>query len=423
MKLLHYTSYRYFLFTALLTLISIPIFYVSLSKVFVGSIDKDLRQQAREIPTYMGAIKSEQDLALWKALDNDLNIVPADSSDFSPKPFTIKKKLPFKDESEDFRVLQKQVDILGKKYIVDIESSLIEKEDLIRTILSIQLGILFLLLSGAVLINYFINRKIWKPFYDCLYSLKQFNIEHALTDEPKELRIQEFEQLNQSIHVLSVRVHQAYFSQKEFIENASHELQTPLTVLKFKLELLLQDRQLTREQGELIADMYREIEQMQELNNNLLLLSKIENGQFVNSETINLVDIIEDVKDELSLLAESKLQHVKVRYKLKDIILPSSNKILLKVLIKNLLLNAIQYSAVEADIWMYAASGYLKVSNPGRPLEIPEEEMFKRFGRNSCSQKGNGLGLSIVKAIAQYNSYNISYEYISGLHNFKLQWN
>lgn len=87
MKLLHYTSYRYFLFAALLTLVSISIFYISLNKVFVDSIDSDLCQQSSEIPSFLNTIKSPKDLELQKAFNNDLNIIAADSCSFSPEPF------------------------------------------------------------------------------------------------------------------------------------------------------------------------------------------------------------------------------------------------------------------------------------------------------------------------------------------------
>ncbi len=162
MKLLNYTSIRYLLFAALLLFISIPAFYFVLNRIFIHSIDNDLYQQAIEIPIHQPVIKTERDLNLWRILDNDLEIVKADSIKFHKKPFTQKSKPIGEDEPEDFRILQKRINILGQDYIVQIKSSMIEQEDLIQTILIFQLSLFCLLLLGAVVINYFINKKVWR---------------------------------------------------------------------------------------------------------------------------------------------------------------------------------------------------------------------------------------------------------------------
>lgn len=421
MKLLHYTSLRHLLFASLLTLVSIPVFYILLNNIFVHSIDRDLRMQASQIPSIVSIIQTPADFQLWKELDNDLDIQPIDSVAFHDKPFTIQRQSADGTDPEDFRILQKKVEIMGKPYVVSIESSLFEKEDLIQTILTIQLGILILLLLGTVGINYFIHKRIWKPFYDALAYLKAFNIESDNMQLPKRLKIQEFKELNQSVQQLSIRVRRAYHSQKEFIENASHELQTPLTVLKFKLELLLQQQDLTGEQGELIGDMYREIEQMQELNSNLLLLSKIENGQFADEETVHVQETIEEVTEDLSLLAQSKAQSIQTEFATPAITLASANKTLFKIMVANLVTNAIQYSASGSTIRVKLTATFLQVCNPGTPFNISSEKIFKRFVRQN-KQKGNGLGLSIVQTIARYHHYHISYDYNNGTHQFTLSW-
>lgn len=423
MKLLHYTSLRHLLFASLLTLVSIPVFYVLLNNIFVHSIDRDLRMQAAKIPAIVSSIKTPEDLRLWKELDNDLEIKPLEQVVFRDRPFTIKKPPAGAELPEDYRILQKQVKILDKLYVVSIESSMFEKEDLIQTILTIQLGILLLLLIGTVVINYFIHKRIWEPFYDSLTYLKDFNIDSK--DNPLTLslrhKIHEFSELSGSIQQLSIRVRQAYYSQKEFIENASHELQTPLTVLKFKLELLLQEQGLSPEQAELIGDMYREIERMQQLNSNLLLLSKIENRQFDSQQTVHLQLVIQEVIEDISLLVQAKSQQIRPVFTESAIYLPRANKTLLKILVANLLTNAIQYSATGVTIEIIQTLHSFQVINPGPPLDIGTDKIFKRFvSRNK--QKGNGLGLSIVQTIAKYHGYQISYGYLDQKHIFTLKW-
>lgn len=426
MKLLHYTSLRLLLFASLLTVISIPVFYILLYNIFVRSIDRDLRTQASQIPSIVSIIQSPADFQLWKELDNDLEIKPIDKVRFHDGPFTTEKQAIGGMDSEDFRILQKKVEILGQTYVVSIESSLFEKEDLIQTILTIQLGILLLLLIGTVGINYFIHKRIWRPFYDSLAYLKAFNIESNSKEQSRRLKIQEFKELSSSIQQLSVRVRQAYYSQKEFIENASHELQTPLTVLKFKLELFLQEKALTREQGELIGDMYREIEQMQELNSNLLLLSKLENGQFISEETILLANIIRELQEDLLLLAQAKDQQIQSEITAPDLKITKANRTLFKIMISNLLTNAIQYSASGSIIKIQLTYAQFSIINQGHPFSIPSDKIFKRFGRYnrkrvSANGNSNGLGLSIAQSIARFHHLKIQYHFNEGSHQFSIQ--
>ncbi len=424
MKLLNYTSYRYFLFAGLLTLLSIPISYLLLNRIFVDSVDRDLKLQGDLIPAGLKAIQSQRDLDLWKALDHDLDIVPADSMHFSPEPFTVKKMHKSQTVTEDFRILQKEVFILGKRYYINIESSLVENEDLIQTVLLIQLGIFFFLFSGAALINYYINKKVWRPFYANLSYLKQFKIDDPIPQAPdKKIAIEEFEQLDQSIRQLSERVQKSYYLHKEFLENISHELQTPLTLLKFKLELLLQDQMLSEEQSIVISDMYAAIEQMQDLNGSFLLLSKIENGQFNTTEQVDFTEAIEETVQELSFFIDSREQLVN-----RDLaagVLLKGNKVLLKILVKNLLVNAIQYAPVATEIKLFLTPSYLEITNIGNAIEIPQSQLFERVIQKNYqkgSRTGNGLGLSIVNRIALYHKGTMAYNYQSGKHHFIFSW-
>lgn len=418
MKLLNYTSLRYLLFAALLLLLSIPFSSVVLNKIFTKAIDKDLYQQAKQIPGQIGVIKSENDLLLWKALDKDLEIIAADSIVRHHKPYTVKKKRNGKEET--FRILQKKLHILNKDYIVQIESSVLEKDELIRTILVIQLGLLLILLCGAVGINYFINKKVWKPFYKNLTFLQQFNVEGTQGEVLIDTSIEEFRQLNQSVALLTTSVRRAFLSQKEFVENASHELQTPLARLKFKLELLSQEKDVSQNQHLLIGEMYKAIEQLESLNKNLLLLSRIDNGQFNAAEQVPIIGIVKETVEDVAFIASSKSQKIIPEYAVAYCVV-QSNRVLFKVLVKNLLLNAIQYSANNAAIQLMVDKNQLKVSNPGTPMTIPPERLFERFSKGD-TQKGNGLGLAIVKAIATHYHFRLDYRYHEGQHQFTVQW-
>lgn len=417
MKLLNYTAIRYLLFTALLLLISIPVFYVLLNKIFIRAIDHDLYQQAKEIPLHQNSIRSERDLALWKTLDNDLEIVHADSVAWRQGPFT--EKARNKDgEKEDFRILQKKIRMLGEDYIVRIKSSMIEKEDLVKAILLIQLSMFCLLALGATLINYLINRKVWRPFYEVLFFLENFNLEKTVTGPPGNAGIREFDQLNRSVHQLAVSVSSTYISQKEFTENASHELQTPLAILKFKLELLLQEKGLSGNQSRLIDDMYQVITQLEQLNKNLLLLSRMDNHQFTFEEQFVINRIVAASAEDLHFMAVAKKQEITLEAGPEEIFL-RGNPQLFKNLVKNLLRNAILYSGERAVIRITFRNNGFSICNPGGPLEIPPDKLFTRFAKTD-NRKGTGLGLAIAQKIAALHHLQLSYRYEAGSHCFTL---
>lgn len=418
MKLLNYTSLRYLLFAALLLLFSIPVFYVVLNKIFTRAIDKDLYLQAEQIPNQIGVIKSERDLMLWKALDKDLEIVPADSISYRTKPYTLKKLS--NGRKETFRILQKKLHILDRDYIVQIESSVLEKDELIRTILVIQLGLFLVLMCGAVGINYFINKKVWRPFYRNLSFLQHFDVEKESGEALSDTTISEFKQLNQSVTQLTTGMRRSFLSQKEFIENASHELQTPLAKLKFKLELLSQEKTASKNQHAMIGEMYKVIEQLDALNKNLLLLSRIDNGQYDTTHSLDVIGSVREIVDELSFIASSKSQQVVVEHSVDQCVI-HSNKILFAVMVKNLLMNAIRFSANGTTIHLVVHKHSLQVINPGEPLAIKPDRIFDRFSR-SDTQRGNGLGLAIVKAIASLHHYAIDYKYENRSHLFTVQW-
>ncbi|HTN36953.1 MAG TPA: HAMP domain-containing sensor histidine kinase [Arachidicoccus sp.] len=422
MKLLNYTSIRYLLFTALLLLLSIPVFYFVLNKVFIQAIDNDLYQQAKEIPVRQDAIQSERGLRLWRKLDNDLEIVSAGGHLLHPKPYTEMRFNNAENDQEGYRILEKRISMLGKDYIVRIKSSLIEKEYLIQTILSIQLSLFFLLLFGAATINYFISKRIWQPFYKNLAFLQSFKLENEVPQTTIKSRILEFDQLHTSIQQFALSVHKAYTAQKEFTENASHELQTPIAVLKSKLELLLQESGLSEAQSILMDDMNKVIVQLEGLNRDLLFLSKIENNQYFLNEPIDVEEIVLEVAGDLYFMIDARNLKLQIDFAEEKALL-EGNRHLFKAMIINLFRNAIQYSPIGSLLSIKGDLNRVLLQNPGEPLLLSPDQLFHRFaGAGSWKGAGNGLGLAIAKKIADIHQLKLTYEYKEGWHAFEIRW-
>src|SRR5260221_4087374 len=188
-----------------------------------------------------------------------------------------------------FKILTRQYQFMGDPYQLTTYISSKEITHLIIKV-SIAEALIFLLLLGAVV---FINRKssglLWKPFYSTMGEVKQYDIiKNKSLILPPQTGTGEFDQLNQTIVALIEHVNRAYHNQKQFVENASHEMQTPLAIIRSKLELLINQPSLTENSALLLADITEANDRLSQMNRTLLLLAKIENNLFPDTEEVNI---------------------------------------------------------------------------------------------------------------------------------------
>lgn len=283
--------------------------------------------------------------------------------------------------------------------------------DLERDIMAgvmLQFLLTFLILSLAIYVTIrFITRRLWQPFDNTLAKAEDYSLTQKDIPEFVRTDIKEFNRLNDSLTRLMRRSRDTYRIQREFTENASHELQTPLAVTRGKLDLLLQEN-LTEGQYELVADLYDLNTRMGRLNRNLLLLAKIENRQYGGTEPIMLRYFILNALPSYNLLSGGCRVVFDDRSESKSFV--KANPILLECLMNNLVANAIRHTS-EGDVVMrLEADDRLAVTNPGEsPLD--SEVIFQRFRSGDSATTGTGLGLAIVKAICEFHGWKISYHY------------
>jgi signal transduction histidine kinase len=404
----------------LLIVLSIPIFYFVVNSLFLKATDQTLENQAVLIPRYIHEIKNPNDLELWKKLDTDIEISLFDENNFRKEPFTVEVISPETGDFQDYRYLQKQIEIFGIKHTLTFKISLVEKEDLIKSILIVQVSLLVLIFLGFIIINRNINSKIWQPFHNTLHFLRNYQLaqEKELASE-EELEIDEFNDLNIDIKNLIQRTETAYKLQKEFTENAAHELQTPVAIIKSKLDLLLQEKSLSKSQSVLIDQIYYVLQKLSDLNKNLLFLSKIENQQYEFEDHINAVKTVSATIENLNFFAEAKYQQLLFPRPQPKFF--EGNQPLFDQLVQNLLINAIQYSPKGSIVNIILTVDSLTFINEGPKLDFSEEKLFSRFSKTiEKDQKGNGLGLAICKKIASIHGFDMGYQYINAKHHFTI---
>lgn len=393
-------------------------YYFILHVVLIKQLDKDLKIEEQEINDYIKANNILPEATNSK--DQKISFEPAEAV-VDRKTLSVDILNGKGDEYEPTRMLLFPVKVSGKIYTATVSKSQQETEDLVKLIALFTLAMVILLLLGLFIINRFVFNKLWLPFNYTLNELKQFNLSSGKSLNLKESNINEFEELNSAVAVMSSRVVKEYESVKSFTENASHEIQTPLAIINSKLDVLIQDENLSEFQMKQLQAVYDALDRLSGLNQSLLLLTKMENNQFVYDEEILLNELIKDRLVQFAELAGDKklviredIQPVKI----------SGNKQLLDILISNLLNNAIRYNVPGGGITIKLDAAGLSVSNSSFLPALDEGKVFQKFYRHAdTKQEGNGLGLSIVKQVCSIAGYTVRYSFGNNQHEFNISFN
>lgn len=282
----------------------------------------------------------------------------------------------------------------------------------------IQFILIFLVLSLALLITMrFITHRLWQPFDDTLAKTERFNLAQSEIPQFLDTGIKEFIRLNHSIAQLMQKDKKTYLIQKEFTENASHELQTPLAIIRSKLDLLMQE-DMNERQIQLVADLYQLTTRMGYLNRNLLLLAKIENAQYTEMESVDIATLVSTSLPMYSVL-NNNISLEMDDHRNEHHTLLHANPVLLECLLKNLIVNAIRHTSPDGKVKILLENNRLTVCNTSDGSgALDSSTLFRRFQSGNGQKKGNGLGLSIVKAICDFHKWTVHYTFENGMHSF-----
>lgn len=420
--LLSKTTKPFIIYVLIVLTISIPVYYFVVDFIWQEELDEHNTIVAEKTSyefnrSDISQEEIQQNITLWNKIQPGTNIERINSSQIKPDTiFTEEKFKPFSADKkiERYRCLKKVIYIKNVPYLFTIETNIEETEDTVM-IIGLVTGFFFILIVvGLFILNRRLSKTIWEPFRDTLGKLKKFNLNTNNQISFNKTDTTEFEELNESLRKLIDHSVSVFKGQKEFTENASHELQTPLAIIKNKLDILLQSKDLTDVHYAIIEEINIALSRSSRINKNLLLLAKIENSQF---------DIIEmDIYEIIDHSLENLEEHIDQ----KSIVLSSDidknvkskgNISLTEILINNLLINAIKHTDYGGLINVELVSGCFTVSNSGTEGLNPEL-IFTRFKRFSNDNSGSGLGLAIIKEICRFQNWEISYDFKNNLHCF-----
>ena len=414
MKLTHYISLRYIGVTLLVMLISIPVFYLVIQNVLTHNIDEHLKDRQSVITEKLENLTDGNVISFQEGITIEKN--PAHQVDQRISTENIYNKE--EKETESFRVLQFPLKTSSSLYNVKISESLVETEDLLKSILYLLLSMFGLLTLTLLFINSKIKKNIWKPFYETLDQLKNFRVDDTESLHLEKTRIDELSDLNDSLNKLSATNIKVYQAQKEFTENASHELQTPLAIVQNNIELFWQTEPITEQQSEILNDISLANSRMTRLNKSLLLLSKIENKQFNNIQEVNLNQIADQFLRNYQ--EQIKFRNLQIETNLSTPFLVNMDFSLAEILVGNLMLNALKYAPVDSTIELNFNKDEFVISNLAEHRALDEKKLFKRFQRQNSQENSTGLGLEIAKQIARSFDLELDYFFKENRHHFRV---
>lgn len=327
--------------------------------------------------------------------------------------------IPQEGETEPARVLTTLFrDAGGAWYRMTVYTPTIEKDDLREAILYWMVGLYGGLLLTVTLICGWVFYRSMRPLYRLLEWLDGYRVGAQNRPLASDTRIREFRRLNEAALRNAARAEAAFRQQKQFIGNASHEMQTPLAICRNRLELLAAGG-LSEEQLHEVAATQRMLDYMVRLNRSLLFLSKIENGQFPESTTVDLDALVRRCLEELSEIHAGRRIAASVAEA--GPLHAVMNESLAQSLISNLLRNAFVHTAPGGTIRVVLGSGLLRVFNSGeRPLD--GSRIFTRFYQGTRREGSTGLGLSIVDAICKHYGLGLEYRFVQGEHCFEVRF-
>lgn len=323
-------------------------------------------------------------------------------------------------EYEPFRILTTAFEDEGKYYQLKVINSMVEKDDLLERFLRTLVFLYILLIVSIILINNFTLKGLWRPFYQFLEQLKSYRLTQEKSFPQVKTDTTEFKDLQESIYTLLDINKQLFEQQKRFIGNASHELQTPLAISLNKLELLIEDGDFDAEEAQRIAEIIQIVERLIRLNKSLLLLSRIENKQFLSQDKLSMKALVENQIEELSDLASYK--NISLEIDLVDDFKVDMNASLAEILIANLLRNALFHNIKAGNIRVQLKNNCLNVENTSNLGQLDSSLIFESFYKSDQNEKNTGLGLSIVKAICDLYKFDIQYYYTDAYHSFSIQF-
>ena len=296
----------------------------------------------------------------------------------------------------------------GMLYKVSIYKSMIESNYLIEQVaLTVTVIVIVFLLAVFFLYRYFFGR-IWADFFDTINKIQNFDLSSPEKLNFPQSMIIEFNQLNQVLEKMIDKISSDFEGLRDFSGNLTHEIQTPLAVIKSKTGLLIQDAGVTKNQMVLASEINHETTKVSRLIKALSIFTKLDHHQFPHKEILDLGELVKSKILLFDDFIEAKQLEVKMNFMEKSAV--KINPELAEILFTNLIKNAIRHNIENGKVEILCDKNRFEIKNTGTKLNIEPELLFERFSKASRNSESLGIGLSIAKKICDYYGFKISYQ-------------
>lgn len=420
MKLFHLVLWRISLALIVVLTVWAGFFYMAVVEEVNDEVDDTLEDYSEGL--IIRALSGEDMPTASNGSNNQYYLYEVSESYAASHPqITYRDEMVFiteKSETEPARVLITIFRTEDERYMeLVVYTPTIEKLDLLRAILGWIIFLYVLLLLIILSINIWVFRKNMKPLYVLLKWLDSSQL--GKKNEPLEntTKITEFRKLNVATMAFAERGEKLFEQQKTFIGNASHEMQTPLAICRNRLEMLMEDETLTEHQLNELIKTHQTLENLTRMNRSLLLLCKIENGQFADTRSVCLNDILAHYLDDYKEVYAYR--NITVTVTTDSSFCVEMNDSLVSVLVTNLLKNSFVHNIDGGFIYIKITANTFEISNTGeKPLD--RERIFERFYQGQKKEESTGLGLALVDSICKANHLKIDYTYVENRHIFTI---
>lgn len=313
-----------------------------------------------------------------------------------------------------YRILSHTFKVKGKNYMLEVGKSVDTLDDTSGPLQSIAFQVLVSMILLTILADQLYSNYVLRPLRQIIKT-KLVGSRFPSFGKFKRVRTTttDFRYLDISIHRMIETIADKFQKEREFISNASHELMTPISILQSKIENMFDEEDIADDLKIRLLEMQRILNRLKSITKTLLLISQIENEQFIKEDEVNLKELLTDVYDEISIRLEEKEITCQIDIPA-DTVLYRVNKFLLFNLFFNLINNAIKYNKESGEIFISQEPSLdgININVRDTGIGIAEEELpyifnrFKKFKR-SLKQDSFGLGLPIVKSIADFHQIQI----------------
>ena len=304
----------------------------------------------------------------------------------------------------------------GQYYELSVSTPTIEKQDLRESIFYLLIGLFVILLVTILIINIWVFYRSMKPFYVLLHWLGDYRLGQTHKPLYNPTHTSELQKLNDTVIRFAQHSQEVFQQQKQFIGNASHEIQTPLAVCRNRLEILMEDETLTEQQLGEIIKTYETLEYVSKLNKSLLLLSKIDNHQYSETSKVCLNDVLHSLIPDFEEVYAFK--EVSLSLEENARLCADMNEVLATVLMTNLLKNAFVHNVEDGSIRITINRDSICFSNTGTLVAMDEKRVFERFYQGNKKEGSTGLGLAIANAVCRQFKLELKYVFKDGMHQF-----